>query len=183
MRGNATIGAPDLQDPHWLFGTGRVFDIERTILYGIRASGRARNVTEMPAFGQTGLLSPGQIQSLVTYLLRLNGRSNDAAGAADGRAVYLGKGGCGDCHGADARGNADYGAPNLTTNSLPDGVSAQALYDSIYFGRHNMMPGFATVLTLGEMRALAVSIYAASHQAPTPSAGAAPGGAGARAGS
>jgi cytochrome c oxidase cbb3-type subunit 3 len=166
MQGNAAIGAPGLRDGHWRFGTGRVFDIERTILYGVRAGGRSRNVTEMPAFGLTGLLSPIQIHSVVTYLLWLNLRSDDAAGAAEGRAVYLGKGGCSDCHGGDARGNSDYGAPNLTDNSFADGNSAAALYASIYTGRHGMMPGFAGVLSLGQIRALAVAIHAGAGAAP-----------------
>src|ERR1700749_3232738 len=33
MKGNMHNGAPDLTDNVWLYGTGRVLDIEQTILY------------------------------------------------------------------------------------------------------------------------------------------------------
>ena len=51
------IGAPDLTDSIWLYGSG-VFHIERTITYGVRSGQKkANDVTEMPAFGQRGQLT------------------------------------------------------------------------------------------------------------------------------
>ncbi len=37
MSGNSVLGAPNLRDGVWLYGSGTVFDIERTLLYGIRS--------------------------------------------------------------------------------------------------------------------------------------------------
>ena len=164
MLGNATIGAPDLQDPHWLFGTGRVFDIERTILYGIRASGRARNVTEMPAFGQRGQLSDTDIRNVVQYLLQLNHRPYNDQAAFLGKQVYQTKGQCFDCHAPDAKGIIDYGAPDLTANVWDFGGSPQNLYDSIYYGRHGIMPAWIGKLTPEQIRALAVYVDTASKR-------------------
>lgn len=162
LQGNPATGAPNLVDGVHLFGTGRVFDVERTILYGIRAGGRARNVAEMPAFGATGLLAPTQIHDVVAYLRHLNGAPTDPSQSADGSAVYQGKGGCGECHGANAEGNSDYGAPRLTAGVFNNGGTAPQLYDSIYYGRHDVCPAFRTVLTPLQIRMLATYVFLAS---------------------
>jgi cytochrome c oxidase cbb3-type subunit 3 len=117
----------------------------------------------MPAYGLRGQLSDADIRNLVQYVLQLSGQPNDAQAAIQGRAVYNGQGGCFDCHAADARGNSDYGAPDLTANSWLYGGDPQSLYNSIYSGRHGMMPAWIGKLTLEQIRALAVYIYVASH--------------------
>ena len=54
VRGNPEIGAPNLADNVWLYGDGGVFEIERTILYGVRTgNSKSRSVTDMPAFGKS----------------------------------------------------------------------------------------------------------------------------------
>ena len=79
MAGNRAIGAPNLTDKIWLFDSGDVFDIERTILYGIRSgASKAHNVTDMPAFGLTGRLSAGEIRNLVQYIDQLSRRPHQA---------------------------------------------------------------------------------------------------------
>ena len=165
MRGNTAVGAPNLSDRVWLYGTGRVYDIERTILFGIRSGdSKARNVTDMPAFGLRGMLTPAQIRELVEYLLKLNGRPYQAEAAEEGRALYYSaRGDCSDCHGGDARGDSDYGAPDLTVNVWDSGGDPQSLYDSLYFGRHRIMPAWYGTLSLEQIRALAVYIYTVSH--------------------
>jgi len=166
MTGNRAIGAPNLTDKIWLFDSGDVFDIERTILYGIRSgASKAHNVTDMPAFGLTGRLSAGEIRNLVQYIDQLSRRPHQAQAAIDGRAAYFdaAKGNCSDCHGDSARGNSNYGAPNLTENVWNSGGDDQSLYDAIYYGEHHIMPGFFGTLSLEQIRALAVYVYMASH--------------------
>jgi cytochrome c oxidase cbb3-type subunit III len=164
MRGNPALGAPDLTDTVWLYGEGRIFDIERTVLYGIRSGeDKAHNETDMPSFGLRGVLSDAQIRNVVQYLLQLSGRPYGAEAANEGRAVYAGVGTCGDCHGPDARGNSDYGAPDLTRNVWNSGGDAQSLYTTIYFGQHRIMPAWGGSLTLEQIRALATYVYAVSH--------------------
>src|SRR5690348_16272988 len=52
LKGDRKRGVPDLTDDVWLYDYGRVSDIERTILYGIRSGlGKSHNVTDMPAIG------------------------------------------------------------------------------------------------------------------------------------
>jgi len=175
MQGNRALGAPNLTDRVWLYGSGSVFDIERTVLYGIRSgNSKAHNVTDMPAFGLTGQLSEAEIRSLVQYVLQLSGRPHDTAAADEGRMLYQGKGGCFDCHSSDGSGNVDYGAPDLTANVWNSGGDAQALYNAIYFGQHRIMPAWRGTLSLAQIRALAVYVHARSQPAlaaaATPSA-------------
>jgi cytochrome c oxidase cbb3-type subunit III len=169
MRGDPVSGAPNLIDHRWLYGDGSVFDIERTLLYGIRSGqSKSHNVTDMPAFGLTGRLNEGEIHNLVQYLLQLRGLPHRSAAASDGRAVYedVARANCADCHGDTARGNSNYGAPDLTDPG--DGRSDEkVLYDAIYSGQHRVMPGWINVLTLEQIRALSVYVYLASHASGT----------------
>ncbi len=164
MTGNAALGAPNLKDGVWLYGSGSIFDIERTLLYGIRSGqGKAHNISEMPAFGSAGMLAPAQIRDVVQYVLQLSHRPYRADAATEGRAVFFGVANCPDCHGADGRGNPDYGAPDLTANVWNSGADPQALYDAVYFGQHHIMPGWIGTLSLWQIRALAVYVYSVSH--------------------
>ena len=164
LHGNPAIGAPDLTDAVWLYGTGTLYDIERTVLYGIRSGeDQSHNEADMPSFGLRGILSGAQIRSVVQYLLQLNGRPYEVEAANEGRAVYVGKGNCADCHGPDARGNNDYGAPDLTRNVWNSGGDPQSLYNAIYSGQHRIMPAWRRSLSLEQIRALATYVYAASH--------------------
>ena len=171
MRGLAALGAPDLTDAVSLYGSGDVYDIERKLLYGIRSGeSKGRDIADMPAYGLMGRLNSAQIRSVVEYVMQLSGRPFQPATASDGRDVFFGDANCGDCHGPDARGNPDYGAPDLTVNVWNSGGDPQSLYDSIYFGRHRVMPAWRGILSLDEIRALAVYLYAASHPPQPPAA-------------
>jgi cytochrome c oxidase cbb3-type subunit 3 len=164
LTGNAALGAPNLTDAVWLFGKGSIFDIERTLLYGIRSTApQSRNVTDMPAYGLRGMLTSADISNTVQYLLQVNRRPYQPDAANEGRQVYQVKGNCQDCHGADLHGNPDYGAPDLTVNVWNSGSDSQSLYRAIYAGQHHVMPAWFGTLTLEQIRALAVYVYSASH--------------------
>jgi cytochrome c oxidase cbb3-type subunit 3 len=165
MKGNASSGAPNLVDDVWMFGDGGIFEIERTILFGIRTgSSKSRDVTEMPALGQRGLLTDAQIREVIQLVLKLGGRPYRKDAAAEGRRVFdTGDAACRGCHGDDGRGDSFSGASDLTAGVWNYGGDEKALYDSIYFGRRGVCPGWYGVLTLGQIRSLAVYIYSASH--------------------
>jgi cytochrome c oxidase cbb3-type subunit III len=166
MQGNRKLGAPNLLDKNWLFGDGSVFEIERTVLYGVRSEqSKSHNVTDMPAFGLTGQLSAADIRNLVQYLLQLSSQPHQSAAAAAGRSVYfdVARANCGDCHGDTAQGNSNYGAPDLTTDTWRTGDDAEVFYQAIYSGQHRVMPGWIGSLSLAQIRALAVYVYVRSH--------------------
>ena len=173
MRGNPAIGASDLIDGHWLWGNGSVFQIDRILLYGIRSGEpKGLHVTEMPAFGLMGRLSDGQVHELVQYIMKLNHRPYDAEAANAGDMLFHSDlYGCYDCHGSDARGEADYGAANLTANVWNNGGSEQDIYNSIYYGRHRVMPAWQGRLSLEQIRALAVYLHGLNQKSTLSSSG------------
>ncbi len=164
MKGQPAIGSPNLTDGTWLYGEGDLMSIERTILYGIRTgAAKSHDITEMPAFGLRGQLNAADIGNVVQYTLALSHLPHDVQAAELGRAVYNGGAACFDCHGPDGSGNSDYGAPDLTANIWLYGGDPRSLYNSVYYGRHGVMPGWYGKLTLQQIRALAAYVYVASH--------------------
>jgi len=165
MKGSISTGAPNLVDDVWMYGDGSVFEIERTILFGIRTgASKSRDVTEMPALGQRGLLTDAEIREVIQLVLKLGGRPYREDAAAEGRRVFdTGDAACRGCHGDDGRGDSFSGSSDLTAGVWNYGGDEKSLYDSIYFGLRGVCPGWYGVLTLGQIRSLAVFIYSASH--------------------
>jgi cytochrome c oxidase cbb3-type subunit 3 len=163
MQGDQAKGAPNLKDKAWLYGSGEVSDIEQTILYGIRSGhAKARNITDMPAFGRTMQLSDQEISDVETYVLSLTRRQADQAAVERGSQIFANKGVCYDCHSGDARGNPDYGAPDFTDAEWLYGGDRQTVYDSINDGRHGLCPAWIGKLEPAVIRALAVYIHQVS---------------------
>jgi cytochrome c oxidase cbb3-type subunit 3 len=173
MRGNPIIGAPSLTNNVWLWGNGSVFQIERILLYGIRTpQSKSLHITVMPAFGVMGRLSDEQVRDLVQFLLKLNHRPYQVGPANTGEVLFHSDNyGCYDCHGSDAKGDSDYGAPNLTIDVWNNGGDPKSLYDSIYYGRDRVMPAWQGLLSLEQIRALAIYIHAVSHASARPASG------------
>ncbi|HZU64665.1 MAG TPA: c-type cytochrome, partial [Novosphingobium sp.] len=176
-RGRPDLGAPDLTDADWLYGSGRVDQIEQIIRHGIRAGDtRGQALADMPAFGRARPsasepfvpLGPGEIALLVDWLHYLEGRAPLTGPARAGGQIYAGKGGCWDCHGADGHGDPAIGAPDLADRVwLYGDGSAGAIARSITYGRRGVMPAFARRLSAAETRALAAYVATlASPHAP-----------------
>jgi cytochrome c oxidase cbb3-type subunit III len=175
-------GIPALDDDDWLYGTGSVSDIEQDIQYGIRSyHPKAWNLAIMPAYASARpsardanipALTPGNIRDLVEFLMREQGHGADAAAAARGAQLFVGAGGCYDCHAVDGRGDPAIGAPNLTDGiTLYGDGSREALSKSISEGRHGVCPAWAARLRPAEIREMALFVYSLSH--PLPHGGAA----------
>jgi cytochrome c oxidase cbb3-type subunit 3 len=170
MRGDAKRGVPDLQDAVWLYGDGKISDIENTIQYGIRSGHpKAHNITDMPAFRRIGQLSPAEISDVVEYVLSISKQPHDAAAAHRGADLYQNKGNCFDCHSSDALGNPDYGAPALIGPAWLYGGTRAALLQSVSDGRHGLCPAWIDKLGPADVRELAIYVHeVARHAAPRP---------------
>jgi cytochrome c oxidase cbb3-type subunit III len=172
-KGERLLGAPDLTDDDWLFGTGMVSEIERVIAYGIRSNHpKAWNLARMPGFARPHPsptdpnilpLSPGDIRDLVEYLIFLQTGSADSAAASRGGRIYGGAGGCFDCHTPDGGGDSAIGAPNLTDGITLYGGSREALFDSIADGRQGICPAWVNRIDAAAMREIALYVYSLSH--------------------
>lgn len=170
MKGSQAKGTPDLTDAVWLYDSGEVTEIERTVLFGIRSPNRkARNVTDMPGLGRSGQINAGDTKDVMAYLDKIEGKAQpaDAEAAARGAKIWNDKGNCYDCHAEDGKGVSAYGAPDLTDKEWIFGGDKAAIYDSIVNGRHGVCPAFIDELRPAVIRALAVYIKRAGPAPPS----------------
>ena len=147
-------GYPNLLDDDWLWG-GDMQAIHTTITHGIRnnADPDAR-YSVMPAFGVDGLLETAQIGQVVEYVLQISGQQHDAAQAVEGAVVYAEN-----CHGEQAEGIRDLGAPTLTDAIWLYGGNRDALTYTIVNARNGVMPPWAPRLSEDEIRSVAAYVH------------------------
>ncbi len=126
-------GFPNLADGDWLYG-GEPAQIVQSI-----AEGR---MGVMPAHAQLGADS---IKDLANYVRSLSGLPNDSVRAAKGKEAFA-SAGCSGCHGADGKGMAAIGAPNLTDKVWLYGSSEATIIETITNGRQNKMPAWKEFL-------------------------------------
>jgi cytochrome c oxidase cbb3-type subunit III len=176
LQGDTATGTPNLTDSEWLYGTGRIGEIERVILYGIRAGySKGWDLASMPAFGKPvpykrykiPSLTPTELNDLTAFVLALRRQPVDADAAGRGSKIFHSgdRGVCWDCHGEDAKGDTAIGAPDLTDAIwLYGDGSRQSIYESIAYGRAGTCPAWIARLPPETIRALAVYVHFASRK-------------------
>jgi cytochrome c oxidase cbb3-type subunit 3 len=149
-------GYPNLLDDDWLYG-GTIEDIHTTLQHGIRYPNDpdTRASPEMPAWGPT--LKPEEIANVVQYVLKISGQTADATAAEAGATVFANN--CVACHGEDAKGNKDMGAPNLTDAIWLYGGDQATLTQTIINGRGGVMPGWSARLSEADIRSVALYVH------------------------
>lgn len=175
-------GVPDLRDRDWLYGSGRVGEVERVILYGIRSgNSKGWNLASMPAFGtphpyarySIPSLTPQELADVTEYVYSFQHRDADLGAVVRGKRVFEGqsRGLCWDCHGGLGTGDPSIGAPNLRDGIwlFGDG-SRRSIYRSIAYGRAGSCP--AWIGKLSPVTIVAVAVYTHSlSQAPSGDSG------------
>lgn len=148
-----SAGYPNLNDDDWLWG-GTPEAIYQTIAHGIRFDGdEDTRISEMPAFGD--VLAPEEIDQVAAYVVSLTGTPRDPSLVEAGGTVYADN--CAACHGEDARGIQDLGAPNLADAIWFYGSSEGEIARQIRQPRHGVMP--AWVDRLGETTVKQLAVY------------------------
>ena len=107
-------GYPVLADDAWLWG-GTMDAITYTINHGIRNDQDAdARLSVMPTYGgQFGILSRDEIHAVADYVLSLSGHEGAEEDVlAQGAEIFTAH--CVACHGENAAGLYEFGAPNLT---------------------------------------------------------------------
>ncbi|MFH1796396.1 MAG: cytochrome-c oxidase, cbb3-type subunit III [Pseudomonadota bacterium] len=146
-------GYPNLNDDEWLWG-GKPEDILTTISHGIRfASDDATRFSEMPPFGDT--LDKDQIAQAAAYVVSLSGTPANPSLVEGGKTVFTEN--CAACHGEDAKGLRDFGAPNLTDAIWLRGSGEAAITAQISAPKHGIMPAWAG--RLGESTVKELTVY------------------------
>lgn len=153
--GEGGKGYPNLHDDDWLWG-GTLDDIHYTLKHGIRADTLETHISQMPAFGQDKLLERDDIEAVVDYVI---GLSNGENAGSDSRGYQIFQQQCASCHGADAKGDTEFGAPNLTDAIWLYGGSHEEVFRTVYYSRGGMMPAWEGRLDDNTIRQLTIYIH------------------------
>ena len=156
-------GFPNLLDNDWLFG-GSIEQIYADVQHGIRdpLDPDTNPAAAMPAHLTDEILTQEQIDQVVQYVLQISGQTADAAAATEGATLFAEN--CVACHGEDAKGMVETGAPNLTDAIWLYGGDVATLTQTIQYGRAGVRPSWSYVpeggtARLSEAQIRAVSAY------------------------
>jgi cbb3-type cytochrome c oxidase subunit III len=140
---------PNLIDDAWLYG-----DSDEAIIHSI-ALGRNGAMA-----GWQEIMPQEDVQNISYYLASLQHRPLNAPMVKVdlGKSAYLEN--CASCHGADATGDQQLGAPNLADNIWVHGGSIEEIQHTINKGLNNVMPAFAHQLSSDEILAMGAFIIA-----------------------
>jgi cytochrome c oxidase cbb3-type subunit 3 len=164
-RGTGGKGFPDLTAAAWLWG-GDPETVAETLRVGINSTHDEARVSQMLAFGRDGTLSLPQIDDVLAYVQSLGGSSDTTAASTEavvrGKEVFVQN--CVACHGDDARGKRDMGAPDLTDASWIYGGSRQSIHTTIYAGRQGQMPSWEQRLSTTQRKILTLYVLSLSEK-------------------
>ncbi|WP_095080472.1 cytochrome-c oxidase, cbb3-type subunit III [Mesorhizobium sophorae] len=148
-------GFPNLNDDDWLWG-GKAEQIQQTITHGIRfASDPDTRLSEMPAFGD--IITADQIAQVSAYVASLSGKVQDASLIAPGAKVFAEN--CVSCHGDNAKGNKELGAPDLTDAIWLYGSGETAIAAQVRAPKQGVMPAWGARLGEAKVKELAVYVH------------------------
>lgn len=153
-------GFPNLTTTSWLWG-GDPEAIAETIRVGINSAHPDSRVSQMPAFGHDQMLPAADIENVAAYVQSLSNpvaaRDAKPGQIEAGKTVF--EANCTSCHGDDAKGKTDTGAPNLTDRSWIYGGSRQAILTTLWNGRQGHMPTWDSRLSPLDRKILALYLY------------------------
>lgn len=144
--GGGSRGFPNLADKDSLYG------IDAKTLRTSIEDGRKGT---MPPFGEA--LGGEGVKNVTSYVMSLSGRATDSIRTAQGKEVFQST--CAACHGAEGKGNAALGAPNLTDKIWLHGGSDERIIESIARGRSSDMPAHKGKLTAAQIHLLTAYVY------------------------
>ena len=147
-------GFPNLADADWLYG------------------GSGDKIKETVAKGRNGMMPPmgaavggsEDVRNVAHYVLSLSNSPHDSLRAQLGKSKF---GACAACHGADGKGNAAMGAPNLADDVWLHGWGEQAIVSMVVNGKTNQMPAQEDKLTPAQIHVLSGYVWSLSNKAKT----------------
>lgn len=158
--GKGRANFPDLTDNDWLWG-GSPEMIEQTLRVGVNTAHPDTRVAQMPAFGHDEMLDRTQVQNVAAYVYSLSNPDYSTPENLErieaGHEVFTTT--CVACHGENAQGNPEVGAPNLTDGHWLYGGSLDTIIASVHGGRNGHMPTWEQRLTTPEIRTLALYVH------------------------
>lgn len=151
-------GYANLNDDDWLWG-GKLTDIETTLTHGIRwAADKDTRSVIMPSFGKDGILKPAEVSNVADYVRSLSGLETEkGSDLAAGKKIFAEN--CAACHGDDAKGIKDMGAPNLADKVWLYGSDKATIVERINLGGGGQMPAWVGRLDTTTIKALTVYVH------------------------
>ena len=114
------------------------------------------------------MLDRDQVRNVAAYVYSLTHPDYSTPENVDrieaGREVFVTT--CAACHGENAKGNRDVGAPNLTDAYWVYGGDLDTIIASVHGGRQGHMPTWDERLTTAEIRTLALYVHDLGTQQP-----------------
>jgi len=156
--GAGSTGYPNLTDDDWIWG-GKLADIQQTLQHGIRwTQNEQTRMGEMLAFQKTGVLKAPEVATVVEYVRSL--AKLDVANGSDLKAgEKLFAENCAACHGDQAKGNKEVGAPDLTDAIWLYGSSRASMIETVANGRGGAMPAWGGRLDPVTIKALTIYVH------------------------
>lgn len=146
-------GYPNLTDNDWLYG-GESAHVLTTIHNG-RVGGMAAWQNQI---GETGVRAAAEYVLSISQTPNVDNGELDKTLVAQGKAIFDQN--CTLCHGKDAKGLIEMGAPNLTDDIWLYGADRESVRETIRHGRAGVMPAWAT--RMGEERVMLMAAYVRS---------------------
>jgi cytochrome c oxidase cbb3-type subunit 3 len=129
-------GYPNLVEAPTLWGDDAE-TIAQTISLGINSGHDETRFAQMLAFGRDQMLELSDIRAVVAYVQSL---SDPSVADPDGHGAQVFAENCAGCHGEDAKGMTEAGAPDLTDPFWIYGGDAQSIFTTVWGGRQGHMP-------------------------------------------
>ena len=166
-------GYPNLNDDDWLWG-GDIAAIHQTLLHGVRQPGDdATRMSQMPAFGRDGILTPAQLQDVVSHVRVISGQEQATPASTRGAAIFAQN--CAVCHGANGEGGRSVGAPRLNDAIWLYGGDRKTLTETVTNARYGVMPAWGARLDPVTVKMLATYVHSLGGGEETPKAAVAAG--------
>jgi cytochrome c oxidase cbb3-type subunit 3 len=157
---------PDLTDNDWIWG-GTTERIAETMRIGVNTEHPQARVSQMPSFGRDGILDADKVKGAATYVYALS--HPEYVTAANRAAISAGQqifqDNCAICHGENAHGSQDIGAPNLTDSRWIYGGDLAEIVETVHGGRQGHMPTWDERLTDAQIKILALYVHDLSSRA------------------
>ncbi|ASY63359.1 Cytochrome c oxidase subunit CcoP [Sinorhizobium sojae CCBAU 05684] len=148
-------GFPNLNDDDWLWG-GDPEALYQTIAHGVRHAGDDETrISEMPSF--TDMLTQDELRQTAAYVVSLTSAPSDAALVEPGKQLFADN--CASCHGVDATGSREFGAPNLADAIWLKGSGEQAIIEQMKAPKHGVMPAWLPRIGDSTVKQLAVFVH------------------------
>jgi cytochrome c oxidase cbb3-type subunit 3 len=134
--------------------------VAETIRVGINATHPETRFAQMLAFGRDQMLARADIDAVVTYVETLS--QPDLVATADpdilaaGTQIFADN--CASCHGENAMGMIETGAPDLTDGYWTYGSDRASIRHSVYHGRNGTMPAWEARLSPTDIKLLTLYV-------------------------